>query len=88
MNYTIRVDLVGVEVRWNESGGFNETVELNRTPMDWFNFTLDHSANWTWTYGFSIGEPGLWKVQLLLFRDGDLETVYRNLHLFVRVSLP
>jgi uncharacterized membrane protein len=86
VNYTVRVDLVGVEIVYNESGGFNETVELNSTTIAWFNFTLDHDTNWTMVYTFSIDTPGLWKVRLLLFRDGDLNTVYRNLHLFVRVG--
>jgi uncharacterized membrane protein len=86
VNYTVRVDLVGVEVVYNESSGFNETVELNRTTISWFNFTLDHGTNWTALYTFRIESPVLWRLQLLLFRDGDLETVYRNLHLFVRVG--
>ena len=85
-DYTVRVDLVGVELVWNETSGFNETVEVNRTNMAWMNLTLDHDTNWTRSYAFEIDVPGLWQVRFLLFRDGDLTTVYRNTHLFVRVE--
>ncbi len=79
VNYTVKVDLVGM-------GGPNETVEVNRTTMDLFDFTLEHDTNWTRTYTFTVNAPGTWKVELLLYRDGDLTTVYRNLHIFVRVG--
>lgn len=86
VSYALRVDLAGVEVFWNETSGFNETVEQNRTTMDSFSLTLDHGQNWTQPYAFAIAAPGTWRVQFLLFRDGDLVNVYRNLHLFVRVE--
>ena len=34
----------------------------------------------------SINSTGLWKVQFLLYRDSNLNSVYRELHLFVQVS--
>ncbi len=86
LDYTVRVDLVGVAIVWNESRDANETLELNRTPMDRFDVGLEHGANWTQPYTFRIDATGLWQVQFLLFREGDLATPYRNLHLFVRVG--
>jgi len=86
VNYTLRVDLVGVEVVFNSTSGRNMTVERNRTALTWFNFTIDHGGNWTRTYSFSINSTGLWKVQFLLFRDDDFSTAYRTLHMFVRVT--
>ncbi len=86
VNYTVKVDLVGLETMFNPDSGLNETVEVNRTNIAWINLTLDHDLNWTRSYTFRIEAPGLWLVRFLLFRDGDLATVYRNLHLFVTVE--
>ncbi len=86
VDYTVQVDLVGVEVVWNETGGFNETVEVNRTNTAWINLSLDHDTSWTRPHTFRIDTPGLWQVRFLLFRDGDLTSVYMPLHLFVRVE--
>ena len=86
VNYTVRVDLVGVEVVYNGTSGFNETVERNRTAIAWFNATLDDERNWTEPYTFTIAATGLWKVQFLLFRDADFAIQYRSLHLFVKVG--
>lgn len=87
LDYTVITDRVEVVVVRNETGGFNETVEVGSPiTMAWFNLTLDHESNWTLPYAFSIDAPGLWKLRLLLFRDGDLATVYRSLHLFVTVT--
>ena len=84
--YTVRVDLVGVRLVYNATSGFNETVEVNRTAWSTFNVTLDDGQSWTQPYTFRIDSAGLWKVQFLLFRDGDFLSVYRELHLFVRVT--
>ena len=86
VNYTVRVDLVGVEVVVNGTSGFNETVERNRTAIAWFNATLDDERNWTEPYTFTIAAVGLWKVQFLLFRDADFAIQSRSLHLFVKVG--
>ncbi len=86
VDYTVRVDQVGVEIVFNPDTGANETVELNRTNLAWMNLTLDHDRNSTSPYTFQIDAPGLYQVQFLLFRDGDIVQVYRNLHLFVTVG--
>ena len=86
VNYTIRIDLVGVRLVHNATSGFNETVEINRTTWSTFNVTLAESQNWTEPYTFQINAIGLWKVQFLLLRDGAFLSVYRELHLFVRVT--
>lgn len=86
VNYTVRVDLVGVRIVYNATAGFNETVEVNRTTWTWSNHTVDNGANWTQPYTFSIPKAGLWKVQFLLYRDGNFSVAYRELHLYVRVA--
>jgi uncharacterized membrane protein len=85
VDYSVRVDQVGVEIVFNPDTGANETVELNRTNMAWMNLTLDHDTNSTLPYTFQIDGPGLFQVQFLLFRGGELAQVYKNLHLFVTV---
>ncbi len=86
VDYTVRVDQVGVEIVFNPDTSANETMELNRTNMAWVNLTLDHDTNATRPYTFQIEAPGLFQVQFLLFRGGELAQVYRNLHLFVTVT--
>ena len=86
MNYTVRVDLVGVLVVYNATSGFNETVEANRTTWSAFSVALADGQNWTGTYAFRINFTGLWKVQFLLFKDTDFLSAYMELHLYVRVT--
>ncbi len=86
VDYTVRVDQVGVEIVFNPDTGANETVELNRTNLAWMNLTLIHDTNSTSPYTFQIDATGLYQVQFRLFRDGNLVQVYRNLHLFVTVT--
>jgi len=86
VTYNVRVDLIGVRLVYNTTSGFNETVELNRTTWSTFNVTLADGQNWTQPYTFRITDPGLWKVQFLLFKDGDFSSAYHELHLFVRVQ--
>lgn len=86
LNYTIRIDLVGVRIIYNATSGINETVEVNRTTRSTFNVTLANGQNWTQPYTFQINSTGLRKVQFLLFKDGDFSFPYRELHLFVRIQ--
>ena len=86
VNYTVRIDLVGVLLVYNATSGFNGTVEVNRTTWSTFNVTLADGRNWTQPYTFQINYTGLWKVQFLLFKDGDFSSAYRELHLYVRVT--
>ena len=86
VNCTIRLDLVSVRIVYNATSRFNETVEVNRTTWSTFNVTLADGRNWTRPYTFQINYTGLWKVQFLLFKDGDFSSAYRELHLYVRVT--
>jgi len=86
VNYTIRVDLVGVRIVYNATAGFNETLEANRTTWSSFPVILVDGYKWTQSYTFRINETGLWKVQFLLFKDTDLSNAYRQLHLYVSVA--
>jgi uncharacterized membrane protein len=85
-NYTVRVDLVGIGITYNASAKSNQTVELNRTTWSWFNLSLANGQRWIRQYPFSIQAKGLWKVQFLLFKDGDGSTPYRKLGIYVDVN--
>ncbi len=80
VNYAIRVDLIHLEEL------ANGTREIDRTSVALFNLTLLDGGEWVRSYNFSISAPGLWKIEFLLFRDGDMVRVYRNLNIFVRVE--
>ncbi len=85
VNYTVRVDLVGVVVVYNATAGFNQTVEVNRSM--WraaYNVTLRDGQNWTTLYNFSIPNAGYYKVQFLLYKDEVLSTL--ELHFYIRVT--
>jgi len=84
VNYTVRVDLVGLQISYNATSGLNETIETNRSIRSTFNVSLMDGVTWTHRYPFSILTAGLWKLQFLLFRNNDFSP-YRNLYLFVRV---
>ncbi len=85
VNYTVRIDVIGMQVVYNATSGFNETVEVNRTTWSTLNVTLADGRNWTQPYSFSIPYVGVWKIQFLLFRDGDFSNAYQELHLPIRV---
>jgi len=86
--YTIRVDLVGLDVVYNATLQANETIETNRTNWSWANLTLENGRMWTGEYEFRINATGFWEVQFLLFKDVAYSAPYRELHLYVRVPWP
>ncbi len=85
-NFTVRVDLVGVKIVYNQTASINETVELNRTTRSWINVSLAIGQNWTYRYTFSIGAAGVWELQFFLFANREPSVFYRELHLYVTVS--
>lgn len=71
VQYTVRIDLVGVEIVRNATTGLNDTIERNRTIRDTFDVTLEDRGVWQQPYTFAIDAPGVWKLEFLLFGDGD-----------------
>ena len=75
-----------MQIVYNATSGFNETIEVNRTSWLTFNVSLADGRNWMQPYTFRINDAGLWKVQFLLFKDSDLTSAYRELRLYIRVK--
>jgi len=86
VNYTVRVDLVGVVATYNATTGGNETMDVNQTTWSWYNVTLDNGQDWKQRYTFQIDYAGLWKVRFVLSKSRDISSIYRELHLFIRVT--
>ncbi|MGI0149018.1 MAG: DUF1616 domain-containing protein, partial [Thermoplasmata archaeon] len=85
VDYTVRVDRLGVIISRNPLTGKNETIVVNETTLDSFNVSLDDRATWEQTYLFQIDSPGSWKMNFLLFRDHNFANAYRNVYFFVNV---
>ncbi len=83
--YTVRVDLLGVQFAYDANGTYNHTIVLNGTTWSWLNTTLSDGQSWTHPYGFSIGNPGFWEIQFLLYTRGNLYAAYKELHLYIHV---
>jgi uncharacterized membrane protein len=83
VNYTVRVDLIAVNVVFNSSCSCNQTQEANRTSLAWLNQTLRDKENWTQRYTFRISDAGLWKLEFFLYKGAILTA--QRLYLPVRV---
>jgi uncharacterized membrane protein len=86
VNYTVRVDLVGVWMIYNVTSGRNQTAEVNRTTWSTLNVMVNDGQRWTAPYSFQINNTGLWKIQFILFKSTDVASPYRELHLYLRVK--
>lgn len=85
VNYTLRVDLVGVRVVFDATNASYNTVEVNRTTLSAVRLDLADGGIWNESYTFSIGSVGTWQVQFLLFRGGDFSAPYRFARLDIAV---
>ncbi len=93
VNYTIVLVLTNVT-------DYNFTVDEN--TIDWAeaqaltpysgisqDFTLDHLEYYNQTFDFSVSAEGMWKLQFLLYIDGQEydQDSYREVHLWLDVSV-
>ena len=86
MRYTVRTILIGLRIVENATSQGNKTVENNRTTLSWSNISLANGQSSVRPYTFQINAIGLWELQFLLFKNGDLSGVYREVHMFARVA--
>lgn len=83
--YSLRVDLVAVQIVYNATTKQNETIDLNRTTLQTFPLNLPDQGQWTDPFTFSIGSSGTWEVQFLLTESGNSLNPYRVVRLLVTV---
>ncbi len=84
VDYTVIIDLVGVQIVRNATTGLNDTIELNRSTIGSYSVSLDDHGVWQQPYVFAINSPGTWRVDFLLYRSG-LPAPYRHVYLPVEV---
>ncbi len=84
-NYSLRVDLVAVQIVYNATTKQNETIELNRSTLQTFPLNLADQGLWTQPFTFSIASPGTWEVQFLLTESGSGANPYREVSLLVTI---
>ena len=92
MNYTIVLVLTSV-TDYNFTVGENgiDWTELhNLTPYSGIaqDFTLDHLEYYNQTFDFSVSAVGVWKLQFLLYVEGQelTQDAYREVHLWLDVD--
>ncbi len=88
INYSVRVDLVGLISRTNTTTGEKEVTEANRTTIAWLNASIGAGGRWSDSYTFSIDSTGYWEVEFRLYLNESFGEPYRKLQLFVTVSPP
>ena len=86
VTYTVRKDLVWIQWVYNDTTERDEPVEMSRVTLHTEDLSLDHEDEWESPFLFSIDDAGDYKVEFLLFKNGDFSEVYRSLHLYVEVS--
>ena len=84
VDYTVQVELIGLNIVYNSSCTCNMSIEVNHTNLSWINQTLQDSASWMHPYSFTIGAPGMWKVRFVLFKNHAMSM--QAVQLFVHVS--
>jgi uncharacterized membrane protein len=85
MNYTLLVELVGIGLNPNSTGGNEPVTEINRSLLSRLDISLQHGQDWTKGYDFTIPNAGFWKIQVLLFSYPRSTSTYREVHFFARV---
>ncbi|MFQ6106492.1 MAG: DUF1616 domain-containing protein [Thermoplasmata archaeon] len=85
VSYIVRKDLVRVQWVYNNETEREEPVEISRTTRSEDNITLDHEEEWESQFTFSISEAGDYKLELLLYKNGDTSEAYTSLHLWIEV---
>ena len=92
LNYTIMIVLTSETdnstsvAQWTVD--WNDTHSLSSHEGIVQNFTLDHLDYYNRTFDFSVTEPGVWKLQFLLYLEGQplTQESYREVHLWLNVT--
>ena len=85
VSYTVRKDLVTIQWVYNTSAERDEPVEISRVTLHEEIVILDHEDMWEASFNFSIADVGDYKLEFLLYKDGDMSEAYNSLHLWIDV---
>ncbi|MCK4367223.1 MAG: DUF1616 domain-containing protein [Thermoplasmata archaeon] len=85
VSYTVRKDLVTIQWVYNTSAERDEPVEISRVTLHEEIVILDHEDMWEASLNFSIADVGDYKLEFLLYKDGDMSEAYNSLHLWIDV---
>lgn len=92
MNYAIVIALTNetdynftigqTTIDWNSTQALGPYVGISQ------NFTLEHLQYYNQTVNFSVSAPGTWKLQFLLYTEGQPidQNAYREVHLWLNVT--
>ena len=91
--YTIMIIITNVSNNATSAGSYNidwaQTHDLSPNTGLAQNFTLNHQESYNRTFNFTIASSGEWKLQFLLYLDGQPLTqvsAYREVHLWLDVT--
>ncbi len=91
-NYTIAIVLTEQDDNSSSAGGYGIDWTLTHplTPHVAIaqNFTLEHLQYYNQTFDFDVTSPGTWKLQFLLYLEGQpiTQDSYREVHLWLNVT--
>lgn len=85
VSYTVRKDMVTIQWVYNTSTERDEPVEISRVTLHEEIVILEHGDMWEAPFDFSIADVGEYKLEFLLYRDGDMSEAYNSLHLWIDV---
>ncbi len=85
VSYTVRKDLVTIQWVYNTSAEKDEPVEISRVTLHEEIVILEHEDMWEASFNFSIADVGDYKLEFLLYKDGDMSEAYNSLHLWIDV---
>ena len=92
MNYTIVIVLTNItdfnftvgsdSINWTQTQALTPYVGISQ------DFSIDHREYYNQTFDFSVSTAGEWKLQFLLFTEGQpvSQDSYREVHLWLIVS--
>ncbi|MFQ5884303.1 MAG: DUF1616 domain-containing protein, partial [Thermoplasmata archaeon] len=86
VSYTVRKDLVTIQWVYNNETEKDEPIEISRTTLHEDNIALGHEDMWEAPFNFSIADVGDYKLEFLLYKDGDMSEAYNTLHLWIDVQ--
>lgn len=78
--------IIGIVNHENTPTSYHLVIASNGTVMDELTFNLKNKEKKEINYSFTAGDPGVRKMEFLLFKLPDNNNVYRSLHLWINIQ--